>query len=137
MIAGVLRWVNMGAWTPLRQGKHKKDDLAPRSRGRRRQRLPEPPAGQDSVLTDRDAAHAAEAARQARTRSLAPAWERFGSQPASPVRRSQDAGDGIIRLAEAERAAQAVIMGTTMTPGNAKAGPGYGTGPAYDPRNMR
>lgn len=128
----------MEAWSPFRATGSPKGERVPRARGRRRQRPSASPGQAGDILTDRDAAQAAESARQARTRPLAPAWERFSSVPVNPPRRQADAADTILTAAQAELDGAAAVRGkaTAVTTANA-AGRDYGTGPAYEPANMR
>lgn len=121
------------AWSPFSKDKRAKEP--PRTRGRRRQRLAAAPGGPDAVLTDRDAAHAAETAMQDRTRPQAPAWERFGSQAASPARNQHDGGDAILRLADAARDHCGPVTGAAPR-STARPVPDYGTGPDYDIATM-
>ena len=91
-------------WSPLRSGGRRRENgPARRARGRRRQHLRSSAEdGPGSVLTDADAASAAERARQDRIRPQAPAWERFASVPVSPQRAvRQDASDAVLSLGQA------------------------------------
>lgn len=134
----------MSTWSPFRaeDSRRSRDRAAPRTRGRRRQRLLAPPDDPDAVLTDRDAARTAEAARQARTAPVAPAWERFSSGPVSSSRAQHEVDDEILRLAQA----QCTVCGPVVPADTrrrdqllraAGARRDYGTGPAYQPGSMR
>lgn len=123
----------MDQWAIFRrQGKRAEPAQAPRSRGRRRQNLVRAPDDPDAVMTDRDAAHAAETARQARARPQPRAWERFGSEPVVPRRRPADHGDAVLTASRAERDGAAAVMAESGRPAKAGASRDYGTGPAYD-----
>lgn len=128
----------MDAWSPFRKNVGCAKNPAPvRSRGRRRTRLAAT-AGPDAVLTDRDAARAAEAAMQARPGRQVPAWERFSSVPVRPAQRPPDPADGILRLSQAARDGQAAVDGQARTVTHViRTGPDYGTGPAYEPARMQ
>lgn len=130
----------MDSWSPLRgSGKRRAERPLRKARGRRRQHLEGMPDGQDAILTDADAARAAEAAQGGRDRPGRAAWERFPSGPARtrPREDQPDASDVIMTAGQAETAGHAAVM---IRPAAARArrpAGDYGTGPAYDPGNMR
>lgn len=124
----------MNSWSPFR-GKQDKTPAVPRARGRRRLRLPDAADNPDAVLTDRDAESAARAAVTARTRPPPRAWELYGSQPVRTAPRQLDASDKILPLSDASCDIRHPVE--RGTPLRTKAGPDYGTGPAYDPSSMR
>lgn len=124
----------MTAWSPFDR---RRKQEAPRTRGRRRQRPVTAPGSPGAVLTDLDAAHAAETARQNRTAVVTPAWERFGSQPAVPVAHPPEDGDVKHALAEArvDHAARVIPADTRRKDELLREGGvyrDYGTGQAYD-----
>lgn len=129
----------MDSWSPLRSGgKRRGERTAGRARGRRRQHLAPAPDGTHGILTDTDAAAAADTARTARDRPGRPAWERFASAPVRPRGGQPDASDAIMTAAQAEQAARGTFITPPVTgPRVRQLVRDYGTGPAYEPGNMR
>lgn len=112
-----------------------------------------PAAGPDDVRTDIDAMHAASMARTDRRDNVpAPAWQRFGSQPATGRHGlPPDDPDLVVPLSAARSAGDDAMMGVTSRHGEQRRvwsgrqrewvtvpdGGLYGTGKAYNPAAMR
>lgn len=139
----------MDLWSPVRSQSKRKTGKAP---GRRRKTAPGAAADPDSILTGKDAAHAATTARTARQNPGEPAWRRFGSQPVTGRHGlPPDDPDPILPLASASAAGQSAIMGETAQRQDKRRvwsdnqqkwvyvpdGGLYGTGRAYTPSNMK
>jgi hypothetical protein len=124
------------SWSPVRGSRKTAAGL----RRARRPGMPPPRADADVVLSGRDAAEAAVAARAARAGAGRPAWERFTS--GAPSEGELVPGDVVLGLADAVRAGGGRVRAadTGMRAGWLRAGgvaADYGTGPAYDPARMR
>lgn len=131
----------MDSWSPLRSAaKRRSESPLRKARGRRRQHLAPAPDSPDVILTDADAAAAADSARTGRDRAPRPAWERFASEPVRPRGRGDqlDASDVIMTAGQAEQAGHDAFIRPDVTAGRvSQLVRDYGTGPAYEPGNMR
>lgn len=123
----------MGSWSPVRAAAGKRDRHPARARGRRRVHLAAP--GPDAVLTDRDAASAAQASQARRAVPPVPAWERFASVPVTSRRSASGDGDAVLTMACAGLAASRAVPAGPAPPQRPVRD--YGTGPAYDLAGMR